>query len=241
MTIAPEYLPRKIEYPETDGKPMAEGDIQCRYLMYARRALDHHFQSSSNVYVSGSLLIYYEEGNPEAVIAPDAFVIFGVEKVDRRSYETWENNDRTPDFVLEVTSKFTRSQDHGPKKGTYAFLGVSEYFLYDPTGEYLKPPLQGFRLADGNYFAIATSTLTDGTVVLSSKVLQLELRLKDGSLRFYDPATGEMLRSYEEVDAALLTAEQARQAAEQARQAAEEKADRLAEKLRELGIDPNTL
>ncbi|WP_242025641.1 Uma2 family endonuclease [Leptolyngbya sp. FACHB-36] len=187
-----------------------------------------------DVYVSGNLLVYYEKGNPEAVIAPDAFVIFGVKKVDRRSYKTWENNDRTPDFVLEITSKSTRSQDHGPKKGAYAFLGVSEYFLYDPTGDYLKPSLQGFRLVDDNYFAIAALTLADRTVVLSSDVLQLELRLKDGKLRFHDPAAGELLRSYEEVDAALLTAEQAQQAAE-------EKANRLAEKLRELGIDPNTL
>jgi len=61
---------------------------------------------------------------------------------DRRSYKTWLEEDKTPDFVLEITSKTTRSKDQGAKKGIYAFWGVREYFQYDPTGDYLNPQLR---------------------------------------------------------------------------------------------------
>ncbi|BAY43987.1 hypothetical protein SAMD00079811_15810 [Scytonema sp. HK-05] len=228
MTAAVEYFPiTPIEYPDEDGKPMAEGDIQCSYLTYARNALRLYFQNRSDVYVAGNLFIYYEQGNPESVVAPDIFVVFGVDNRDRRSYKTWEENNKTPDFVLEITSKATRTKDQGAKKGIYAFLGVREYYQYDPTGDYLTPQLQGLRLVDGNYFPVPTSTLPDGTVSLSSEVLGLELRIQSGEMRFYDPATGQTLLSYEEEAAA--------------RQAAEEKAQRLAAKLRELNIDPDTL
>ncbi|WP_375474965.1 Uma2 family endonuclease [uncultured Nostoc sp.] len=228
MTASVEYIPvTPIEYPDEDGKPMAEGDIQCSYLTYARNALRIYFQNHPDVYVAGNLFIYYEKGYPESVVAPDVFVVFGVENRDRRSYKTWEENNQTPDFVLEITSKTTRSKDQGAKKGIYAFLGVREYFQYDPTGDYLNPQLQGLHLVDGNYFPVAANTLPDGTVSLASQILGLELRLEAGKLRFYNPATGETLLTHEEEAFA--------------RQAAEEKTQRLAAKLRELNIDPDSL
>ncbi|MEH2446888.1 MAG: Uma2 family endonuclease [Nostoc sp.] len=228
MTASVEYIPvTPIEYPDEDGKPMAEGDIQCSYLTYARNALRIYFQNHPDVYVAGNLFIYYEKGYPESVVAPDVFVVFGVENRDRRSYKTWEENNQTPDFVLEITSKSTRSKDQGAKKGIYAFMGVREYFQYDPTGDYLNPQLQGLHLVDGNYFPVAANTLPDGTVSLASQVLGLELRLEAGKLRFYNPATSQILLTHEEEAAA--------------RQAAEEKAQRLATKLQELNIDPDSL
>ncbi|MBC1240055.1 Uma2 family endonuclease [Nostoc sp. 2RC] len=228
MTASVEYIPvTPIEYPDEDGKPMAEGDLQCSYLIYARSVLRIYFENHPDIYVAGNLFIYYEKGNPESVVAPDVFVVFGVEKRDRGSYKTWEENDKIPDFVLEITSKTTRSKDQGAKKGIYAFLGVREYFQYDPTGDYLNPQLQGLRLVEGNYFPVTTNTLPDGTVSLTSEVLGLELRLEAGKLRFYNPATGQTLLTHEEEAVA--------------RQAAEEKAQRLAAKLRELNIDPDSL
>ncbi|MBW4631820.1 MAG: Uma2 family endonuclease [Iphinoe sp. HA4291-MV1] len=228
MTVAVEYFPiTPIEYPDEDGKPMAESDQARQYLLYTTKVLELFFQNRPDVYVSGNLFIYYEEGNPESVVAPDTFVVFGVENRQRRSYKTWEENNKTPDFVLEITSKATRTKDQGAKKGIYSFLGVHEYYQYDPTGDYLTPQLQGLRLVDGNYFPVATTTLPDDTVSLPSEVLGLELRIKSGQMRFYDPVTGKTLFTYEEQAAA--------------RQAAEEKAQRLAAKLKELNIDPNTL
>ena len=240
MTVSVEYIPVQIDYPDEDGKPMAEGDIQCSYLTYARNVLRIYFQNRPDVYVAGNLFIYYEQGNPESVVAPDVFVVFGVDNKDRRSYKTWEEQDKTPDFVLEITSKTTRTKDQGAKKGIYAFLGVREYFQYDPTGDYLNPQLQGLRLADGNYFPVATNTLPDGMSLLS-EVLGLELQVKAGEMRFYDAATGQKLLSHEEEAAARQEAEAARQEAEAARQEAEERAERLAAKLGELNIDPDPL
>lgn len=89
-------------------------------------------------------------------------------------------------------------------------------------------------MVDGNYFPVTTNTLPDGTVSLASQVLGLELRLEAGKLRFYNPATGQTLLTHEEEAAA-------RQAAEEARQQTEQKAQRLAAKLRELNIDPDSL
>lgn len=236
-----EYIPTQIEYPDEDGKPMAEGDVQCSYLIYARSALRLYFQTRSDVYVAGNLFIYYEQGNPESVVAPDVFVIFGVDNQDRRSYKTWEEQDKTPDFVLEITSKTTRTKDQGAKKGIYAFLGVREYFQYDPTGDYLTPQLQGLRLVEGNYLPVAINTLADGTLSLPSEVLGLELRSQSGEMRFYDQATKQNLLTYEEEAAARVQAEAAQQQAEAAQQQAEERAQRLAAKLRELDIDPDQI
>ncbi|WP_375496969.1 hypothetical protein [uncultured Nostoc sp.] len=58
--------------------------------------------------------------------------------------------------------------------------------------------------------------------------------MEAGKLRFYNPATGQTLLTHEEEAAA-------RQAAEEARQQTEQKVQRLAAKLRELNIDPDSL
>src|SRR5689334_16845219 len=102
MTTSVEYISvTPIEYPDEDGQLIAEGDIQCSYLIYVIGALQIYFQNRSDVYVSGNLFIYYEEGRPESVVAPDVFVVLGVDNRDRRSYKTWEENHKAPDFVLE--------------------------------------------------------------------------------------------------------------------------------------------
>lgn len=227
MIASAEYNPSQVDYPDEDGKPMAEGDIQCSYLTYARTVLRIYFQNRLDVYVAGNLFIYYEEGNPESVVAPDVFVVFGVENRDRRSYKTWEEQNKIPSFILEITSRTTRSKDQGAKKGIYAFLGVREYFQYDPTGDYLNPQLQGLRLVEGNYFPVTATTLLDGTLSLPSEVLELELRVKSGEMRFYNPVTGEKLLTHEEEATA--------------RQEEQEWSQRLAAKLRELNIDPDRI
>ena len=213
--MALSYPLATVEYPSADGLPMAESDFQRKPLTYAVEALDIYFQNRPEVYVSGNMFIYYEEGNPSAVVAPDVFVVIGTAKRERSSYFLWREP-TGPSFVLEITSRSTRSQDQGPKRGTYAFLGVQEYFQYDPTRDYLVPPLQGRRLVGDQYVELPTLTLADGTLLLRSDVLQLDLRLEGNVLHFYDPTTGQPLLHHRE-------AEQARQEAEQARQEAEQR------------------
>ncbi|GIK56387.1 MAG: Uma2 family endonuclease [Chloroflexi bacterium] len=202
---------------------MAESDFQADPLIYAKTALKRHFKQDPNVYVSGNLLLYYEKGNPEAVVAPDVFVAMGVAKHDRRSFKLWEEP-KGPDFVIEITSLSTYTHDQGSKKGIYAFLGVSEYFQYDPTQDYLNPPLQGYRLVDDYYLPIPATPLSKNAFALHSNILQLDLQWRDGVLHFYDPETEEYLLTYDEAIDTRLAAEQARREAEQARQQAEERA-----------------
>ena len=210
-----------VDYPSSDGQPMAETDFQRKPLTYAVDALGVYFQDREDVYVSGNLFIYYEEGNPQAVVAPDVFVVVGAVKRDRSSYLLWQEP-KGPDFVIEITSRSTRSADQGPKRGTYAFLGVEEYWQYDPTGDYLVPALQGFRLEGDHYVQMAATALSESDVSLHSRVLGLELRLEQGQFRFYDPGTQQPLFSLQEAEQARLAAEQAQLAAEQAQLAAEQ-------------------
>jgi Uma2 family endonuclease len=211
----------EIYYPDSDGQPMAESDFQREPLIYAVESLRIHFRGREDVYVSGNMFIYYEQGNPKAVVAPDVFAVIGAPNRDRFSYMLWKEP-KGPDFVLEITSKSTRTEDRGPKRGIYALLGVSEYWQYDPTGDYLQPPLQAFRLVDENYWPMPAETLPDGGRVMHSAVLGLDVRLENGILRFCDPLTGQKLLSHEEAEQARQQAEQARQQAEQARQQAEQ-------------------
>ena len=191
-----------IEYPSSDGKPLAENDAQLHAILYAVGALRVYYAARADVYVSGDLLVYYEEGNLRVSVAPDAFVVFGVEDRMRMNYKVWEEG-KGPDFVLEVASPNTWKEDVERKPGIYAGLGVGEYFLFDPTGEHLSPRLQGYRLVDGAYEHLPSVESIDRTLAMSSEVLGLELRTKGGSeMRFHDPATGEDLLSYSEEHAA---------------------------------------
>ncbi len=187
-----------IHYPSSDGKPMAENDAQRSAIMYGIGALIRHYRDRPDVYVSGDLLIYYEEGNPRVSVAPDVFVVFGVEKRERLNYKLWEEG-RAPSFVLEVASPSTWREDLGRKRSLYARLGVLEYWQYDPLGAHLPARLRGDRLTRAGYVRQPAATALDGTLTLRSDTLGLELRAAPGrEMRFRDPATGAELRSHGE-------------------------------------------
>ena len=205
--------PVALEYPSGDGKPMAENDAQLAAILYGIGALRVYFESREDVYVSGDLLMYYEEGDPRVSVATDVFVVFGVEDRMRKRYLVWEEG-KGPDFVLEVASKSTWREDLGPKREVYARLGVKEYWQYDPTGEYFTPVLQGLRLAGNACVRQLAVASPDGALTLTSETLGLELRVQGGEMRFRDPATGRMLLSHGEADAARRKEAAARRDAE---------------------------
>ena len=228
MSTRPVVPPNAVEYPESDGKPLAENDPQLHAIHYAFGALLLRYQDRSDVYVSADLLVYYEEGNPRVSVVPDVFVVFGVENRMRGNYKVWEEG-KGPEFVLEVASRSTWREDVERKPEVYAALGVREYFLFDPTWEYLVPRLQGHRLVDGAYEWRPAMESIDRTLTMHSEVLGLELRAKaGGELRFHDPATGETLLSHGEVHLAHRAAE-ARAEAEAAARREEAAARRVAE------------
>ena len=190
--------PPAVDYPCSDGQPLAESDFQLEPIVYAITTLRMHFHPRGRAYVAGDMFLYYEEGNPRAVVAPDVFVVVGAPVHRRHSYKLWEEP-RRPDFVLEITSRSTRKEDWGRKRKVYASLGVGEYWLFDPTGDWLAPRLQGFRLDGGEYRPLPSVAMVDGGLLLHSDALGLDVRLEAGeALRFHDPATGQDLPSYEE-------------------------------------------
>lgn len=191
-------LKGEINYPESDGQPMGETEIHIREIMDLISALQRRYRDAADVYVNGDILLYYAQGDPSRCVCPDVLVTFGIPKrPERRSYFLWKEG-RPPSMVIEVTSEGSRREDQD-KKAVYARLGVQEYFLDDPLGEYLSPPLQGFRLIRGEYQPIRPAA--DGS--LTSQVTGLLLSREGGRLRLTDTATREPLLWREELDAAL--------------------------------------
>ena len=236
--------PVPVDYPSSDGKPMAENDAQRAAIMYAIGALEIRFSDRSDVYVSGDLLIYYEEGNPGKSVAPDAFVVIGAEHRQRMTYKLWEEP-KAPDFALEVASPNTWREDEGPKRRLYERLGVTEYWQYDPTGEYLGVRLKGWRLVEGSYEPQPVVASLDGTRFLRSEVLGLDLRVKGEEMYFLDPVTGQRLLSHAEehsartvADARAEVAEARVEASESRARAAEARVAELEALLRERGGAP---
>ena len=218
MTIFSSKPRSEIIYPYSDSEPMAESDPARDYLIYGVEALNIYFQNREDVYVSGNLFIYYQPGNKSAVVAPDVFVVFGVEKKKRLSYKIWEEEGKVPGFVLEVTSETTKKNDEEEKPIKYARLGVAEYFQYDPTGDYLQPQLKGSCLRNGKYEPITPEILSGEVLRIHSQVLGLDLRLTEGKLRFYVPKTGRKLLTHQETEQARQDEVQGRQQAELAYQ-----------------------
>ena len=140
---------------------------------------------------------------------------------------------------------FRSAQDTGFKKPLYEQLGVKEYWLFDPRGEWIKEKLRGYRLRGESYELITNSI---------SEALELRLEVEDKLIGFYREDTGEKLLIPEELWSALQTeiqrrieavemAEQQRQRAEQAQQIAQQerqRAEQLVAQLRALGIEPET-
>jgi hypothetical protein len=132
-------------------------------------------------------------------------VIFDVEPGGRDNYKIWEEG-QVPEVIFEMTSKGTQDQDKSFKKTLYEQLGVKEYWLFDPKGEWIKENLQGYRLRGETYEPITDSR---------SEPLQLRLAVEGKLIGFYREDTGEKLLIPNELVQALQQETQARQLAEE--------------------------
>ncbi len=220
-TVPRSRVAREVDYPTSDGKPMGETDLHRQDMVNAIETLEDHYVGNPDVYVSGNLLLFYERGNRRKHLSPDVFVVFGVPKLPPRDYYLLWEEVKSPDVVIEITSKSTRREDQQKKRLIYRdLLKVPEYFQFDPTQDYLKPPLQGFRLVEGEYLPIDPIAGR-----LPSEKLGLHLEQVGTQLRLFDPVAKRRLltpRERAEQEAiARLQAEVERDRAEAERKRAE--------------------
>lgn len=200
-----------IYYPEADGIPLPDGFEQEPIFEQVTPVLRAYLTQYYDVIVSGDTFLYYEEGNPRAVVSPDCYVAFGVTREAVRPYNayfTWHVG-KVPDFVLEIGSDSTGREDTGRKRGLYASIGIVEYWRYDatPDSEHYGEPLVGERLENGEYVRIDVSPGPDGMLRGHSPALGLNLCWDNGRLRFYDPARGVWAPDYYEIRETLQATE----------------------------------
>jgi Uma2 family endonuclease len=202
---------------------VAETYVHLYALLVTLEVLRQYLQGQQAT-VLGNQFLYYAQGFPRLKVAPDVMVIFDVAPGGRDNYKIWEEG-QVPVVIFEITSEGTKNKDTGFKKTLYEQLGVLEYWLFDPKGEWIPEKLRGYRLHGEEYEPITDSRC---------QPLQLRLQVEEQLIGFYREDTGEKLLIPGELAEAL---EQERIA----RQAAESEVEKLKAHLRSLGIDPDTI
>mgnify|MGYP002785104613 FL=1 len=213
-------------------EPPLENELHLRQLMLLIQCLEWLWRDRQDFYAFGNLTIYYSprQRKSEKFRGPDFFVVLGTERKPRPSWVVWEEDGKYPNVIVEVLSPKTAKIERGLKKQLYQdTFRTPDYFWFDPKTLEFK----GFHLVDGRYQELVPNE--QGW--LWSEQLGLWLGVRESMLRLFTPE-GQLIPSPEEA------VEQERQLKEQERQLKEQeqqRAERMAEKLRELGIDPTDL
>ncbi|MDY6781162.1 MAG: Uma2 family endonuclease [Cyanobacteriota bacterium] len=216
------------------------------YCLYSSLKRDVPFFATANVG------LFYVAKNPALV--PDVMLSLGVpvpqdwSQKRNRSYFIWEIG-KPPDVVIEIVSN-KKGEELGDKLDKYARAGVIYYAVFDPLLLLGSKKIQVYALHEGSY------RLLDSTWM---EKVQLSLVLWEGE---FEGGTFEWLRWQDAEGNLLLTGdeqaqqerqrtsqaeERASQAEERTSQAeerasqAEERAARLAELLRQQGLNPDDL
>jgi hypothetical protein len=181
---------------------MAETGIHVRAIMALYDMFDRLFAGRQDYYLAADMLWYWEEGNPDARVAPDLMYIPGVPRTpERRSFFTWREGGAVPAVVFEMASEGTWRDDLDDKFDLYERLGVREYFLFDPEARFLVPPLQGLRLRGTAYRRIRAT----GDTLASD--FGFSLRAEGEVLRLIDSSGNPVLTGREEAEAERQRAE----------------------------------
>ena len=218
----------QIDYPDSDGQPMADNTKQFRWIVVIKENLELLFVNQPEVFVAGDLLWYPVEGDNAIRQAPDVMVVVGRPKGDRGSYRQWQEGNLAPQVVFEILSPGNRYGEMLRKLGFYNRHGVEEYYIYDPDKLELTGLLRGEQ-------GLEVIEEINGWV---SPRLQIRFQITDEGLEIYRP-DGQRFLTYSELGLEL---EQERSRADQERSRAEqaqEQVDRLAAQLRAAGLEPN--
>jgi len=214
-----EILPiQKVIYPDDDGLPMSNNTEQFDWIVIIKENLECLFANDPNVFVAGDLLWYPVEGDNLIRAAPDAMVVFGRPKGRRGSYMQWIEAGVAPQVAFEILSPGNRAAEMAKKLKFYERYGIEEYYLYDPE----RVDLTGWQRI-GNELEIIDRI--DGWI---SPRLNIRFDLSTDKLELYTPDRKKFTSLKE-------TSEQLVQAKQQA-QIEKLRADRLTQRLKELGI-----
>ena len=213
----------KIVYPDSDGQPMSDNTLQFKWIVTIEGGLDALFIDDPNVFVADDLIWYPVEGKPSIRAAPDTMVVFGRPKGDRGSYKQWEENGIGPQVVFEVLSPGNRAGEMERKFQFYERHGVEEYYIYDPD----RGDLVGWRRIG--------KILEESPKMAGFESPLLKIRFEPGegpdNLKIIGP-DGEPFLTYSDM---VKQRDAARRLSEELTQ----RADRLAARLRELGVEPD--
>ena len=219
-TTARPTAPEEIEYPDSDGEPMAENTLQWEWIVAIKAGLDTVFLDNPDVFVASDLFWYPVEGDNTTRLAPDVMVAFGRPKGRRGSYMQWREEGIAPQVVFEILSPGNRAGELARKLQFYEHFGVEEYYIYNPD----ENTLEGW-LRDGE--ALRRIPEMNGWV---SPRLGVRFELTADHLHLFDP-DGQPFLSYME-------GIQERKAMARRNEELSQKTERLAARLRALGIDP---
>ncbi|MFN5749493.1 MAG: Uma2 family endonuclease [Pseudanabaena sp.] len=221
MTTSPIHTAPKIDYPDSDGQPMADNTQQFRWIVLIKENLELLFANDSKVFVAGDLLWYPVEGSPEIRVAPDVMVAFDRPKGDRGSYKQWLEGNIAPQVVFEILSPGNRLKEMTKKLQFYDRHGVEEYYIYDPESNDLH----------GLYRQQKRLNIIEDINNWTSPRLQIRFTLTEETLEIYRPDGQKFLTTLE----LSQRFEQEHQRAEQEYQ----RAERLLAQLKALGVEPN--
>ncbi|MEL7037637.1 MAG: Uma2 family endonuclease [Cyanobacteria bacterium J06592_8] len=255
-TLQTEPEVQKIKYPPGNlesQEPPLESELHLRQILLLIQMLEYFWQDRQDFYAFGNLTIYYssEQDKTRDFRGPDFFVVLKTERKPRKSWVVWEEGGKYPNVIIELLSPSTANVDRTDKKEIYQdTFRTPEYFWFSPT----RLEFKGFSLIKGSYEELE---LNESGWFWSDQ-LQLFLGIHEQQLRFFT-TEGELVPTPEE--SAQIARQQARNAEESARMAEElaqtekqqretveqqleaerQQKEKLAAKLRELNIDPDTL
>ncbi|WP_263975213.1 Uma2 family endonuclease [Leptolyngbya sp. 7M] len=225
------YAPTQDDLPCDDDIPMETLRHKLQMDILVDAYINWLIANQIQGFIGGNMFVYFspDQVRNQNYRGPDVFVVKDVPSGERRSWLVWQEG-KAPDVVIELLSASTARRDKTEKKQIYQDqLRVTEYFWYDP---FNPDDFAGFSLQRGFYQPLNF----DAQQRLVSEQLGLALVRWQGVFKQVEAVwlrwatlDGELLPTDGEL------AEQERQRAEEERQ----RADRLAAKLRELGIDPD--
>jgi len=258
MSTATQLSDRQaIEYPDSDGLPMADNTLQYEWIVPIKGGLDAIFAADPNVFVAGDLLWYPVEGEPTIRSAPDAMVALGRPKGYRGSYKQWVEDNLAPQVVFEILSPGNRPAEMERKFQFYQQYGVDEYYVYDPVSGHLDgwrrsgdqlvkisrmagfvSPRLGIRFEPGEGTDNLKIFGPDGTRFLTFTEWVEKSKADARRAEAERERAESERRRAEAADQRAQTADQRALEQTQIAVAETERAERLAARLRELGIEP---